>query len=295
VFPTDGWLLDLKIPKAATAENIWGAIALQRKVEDQENYGLFTEKGVMMLENVPIVSYKVKNKDLLMVKQRLKKDVKQQVRTVLSTFLKRRVTVDMQEVDADGLPKKKVPINASLLHTCMDYLISVEAYKCEGIFRLSPAAVELQIFFESMMKSEPDFSLVTAPHTVAAAIKQYIRCLPTMLIFHPVSSAMASKLRDCADDKVVLEREFCTALVKLPPNHLEMLEVLFGFLLLVVHNNEYSKMTSRNLAIVFGPNLISFEDTVDSLTQVQVGTEVVDAIISNWENIYGRLSAIKRI
>jgi len=293
VFPTEGWLLDLKIAKVATADHIWGLISLHRKIEDQESYGLFTEKGTMMVDNIPAVNFKIKNRDMLTIKPRLKKDVKQQVKIVLNTFLKRRPSVI--EISGGGAdPSKKLPINSSLFHQCTEYLISIEGHKHEGIFRLSPSAVELQVFFESVVKAAPDFSLVTSPHTVAAAIKQYIRSLPNTLIFHPTSSIMAGKLRDCVNTKDVLIREFSVALAKLPSENLDMLAILFGFLLLVVSNTEYSKMTSRNLSIVFGPNLVSFDNNVDVLAQAQVGTEIVDAIISNWENIYGLLSACKR-
>jgi len=105
---------------------------------------------------------------------------------------------------------------------------------------------------------------------------------------------MADKMRDCVNAKDLLIREFSAALAKLPPDNLEVLGILFGFLLLVVSNTEYSRMTSRNLSIVFGPNIISFDNNVDALAQAQVGTEVVDVIISNWEHIYGLLSAFKR-
>ena len=62
MFPSEGWLLDLRIAKVATSEHIWSQIALERKVEDRDSYGLFTEKGVMMANNIPAVQFKIKNK-----------------------------------------------------------------------------------------------------------------------------------------------------------------------------------------------------------------------------------------
>ena len=41
------------------------------------------------------------------------------------------------------------------------------------------------------------------------------------------------------NEKEVLIREFSYALAQLPPQNLEVLEILFGFMLLVVSNTEY--------------------------------------------------------
>lgn len=62
MFPEDGWLLDLKLAKCATAEHIWQQISQSHKIEEQDTYGIFTEKGVMMSENTPLIHFKIKNK-----------------------------------------------------------------------------------------------------------------------------------------------------------------------------------------------------------------------------------------
>lgn len=75
----------------------------------------------------------------------------------------------------------------------------------------------------------------------------------------------------------------------LPDYHFETLQHLMFHLKKVVDYSDINKMEARNLAIVFGPNLVRTADNnmVTMVTDMSHQCKIVETVLSNVCNIFG--------
>ncbi|KAF1744217.1 LOW QUALITY PROTEIN: hypothetical protein MXB_3665 [Myxobolus squamalis] len=155
-------------------------------------------------------------------------------------------------------------IESFVITDCCNY---IEKYglESEGIFRLGASANLL-----ARLKSEFDASVANiegekpSVDTVASCLKLYLRELPEPLLTYKLQEKFPHspylKLYIRIDQKDRLHA--ITSLVhQLPnPNYVN-LKFLVHFLTKIVAKNEINKMTSRNISIVIGPNLLWSQDS----------------------------------
>lgn len=73
---------------------------------------------------------------------------------------------------------------------------------------------------------------------------------------------------------------------KLPIENYELFKYLIEFLVKVEECKDLNKMTSSNLSIVFGPNLIWAKDNQMSMEEIGPVTAFMDFVLQNHRDIY---------
>jgi len=133
----------------------------------------------------------------------------------------------------------------------------------EGIYRLSAGASQLNALRTAFNLAQ-DASTVPlkneSPIVLAALIKDYFRKLPLPLIpskfYEPLLKATEGfkYLKDLKDGNV---KPLKSVLLQIPRRNLQTVKLICMHLVNVVKHTVQNKMDTKNLAIVFGPTLIS--------------------------------------
>lgn len=157
-----------------------------------------------------------------------------------------------------------------IVEACVEYLKAF-AMDAEGIFRLAGRAgllKELRAQFEA--GKHPSLNSIDV-HTVGALLKAYLRELPESLVppilyQRTMNCAMRyaeAKAEDKQADEVALMAKLLGE--EIPADNYNTLAYLCDFLHRLAANSDKTKMDARNLALVFGPNLIRHMDNSPEL------------------------------
>ncbi|ORZ39492.1 Rho GTPase activation protein, partial [Catenaria anguillulae PL171] len=130
----------------------------------------------------------------------------------------------------------------------------------EGIYRKSgPSSLTKQAVAELDRGQVPDLANedIYGDATVATSVlKQYLRDLPNPLITFGVYPLVKQAMHLAEKDPEQGLDAMRKALAQLPAAHLATLDRLFAHLHRVVKAQDVTRMTPRNLGVVFGPTLI---------------------------------------
>jgi len=185
---------------------------------------------------------------------------------------------DIIEKESNSSPIPKV------VKICID-LITEKHLEVEGLFRISANSNTLDKLKKEIDKGNfDDLMNELEPHNIAGLLKLFIRTLPepilTFGLFHEFLDVMSKP----QDDRVGILKDLFQ---RLPKNHIEISGTLFSFLLVVSQKSDINKMTSSNLAIVFGPNVLqSGGELMDEVMTMIKVPKVVQLIIENSLTIF---------
>lgn len=87
-------------------------------------------------------------------------------------------------------------------------------------------------------------------------------------------------------DRIKLELAKVLILQKLPDDNYKLLSFIFRFLIKVIDRKDLNKMTSSNLAIVFGPNLLWSKDNCASLSSISAINYFTQFLLDNYKSIF---------
>lgn len=171
-----------------------------------------------------------------------------------------------------------------IMTKCIDFLSNPDSLETEGIFRRSANVVvvrELQLKVDRGDNIEFEAQDV---HIAAVLLKTFLRELshPLMTyqlfdsIIHFTDLAKEARLNYCRD----------LVIKKLPDLNYVVLKFLIEFLSLVVDRCDMNKMTSANLAVVFGPNLVWSNDKTMSLTSIGPINSFTEYLLNNMHSIF---------
>jgi len=157
-----------------------------------------------------------------------------------------------------------------------------------GIFRVSPSSVKLTKF-----KSEYDRGLSVNfppdinPHIVSGLLKLYLRELPEPVI--PYS--MYDRFVDFELGEIPEQIDTLTELVQqLPKDNFNVLHYLAEFQARVIAHSDVNLMTIENLAVVFGPNLLRTENTLQNSQRLvkdsPIVAKIMETIVLQRESIF---------
>lgn len=73
---------------------------------------------------------------------------------------------------------------------------------------------------------------------------------------------------------------------KLPVENYELFKYIVEFLVQIMDRKDFNKMTSSNLAIVYGPNLVWSRDEQLSLEEIGPINAFIDFVLQNHDDIY---------
>ncbi|KAL4240846.1 Rho GTPase-activating protein 17 [Mactra antiquata] len=142
---------------------------------------------------------------------------------------------------------------AQVLEACICYLLD-EGLDEEGLFRIAGMASKvkkLKASFDAGVEIEENKDL--DPHTVAGALKQYLRELPEPLLTFKLFPDFMAAAQQQADQR--LQALWCVV-DRLPKPNYDNFRYLIKFLSKLTERSDVNKMTPSNIAIVIGPNLI---------------------------------------
>ncbi|KAF5304225.1 hypothetical protein FQR65_LT08032 [Abscondita terminalis] len=136
----------------------------------------------------------------------------------------------------------------------------------DGIYRLSGVTSNIQklrnAFDEDRIPDLYTEEILQDIHSVASLLKMYFRELPNPLCTYQLYQSFVSAVQGCNNinrnsftdhDRLLKMRE---AVQKLPPPHYRTLEYLMKHLSRVAQHGSSTGMTTRNIAIVWAPNLL---------------------------------------
>ncbi|XP_071823520.1 rho GTPase-activating protein 8-like [Apostichopus japonicus] len=160
----------------------------------------------------------------------------------------------------------------------------------EGIFRRCPKAEtvkQVQDLYNS--GKEFDYSLYPDMHIHALILKTFFRELPEPIMTYDLYDIIINiqELKEQPDRVQACKELVCH---KLPVDNYLVLQHAMELLYQVSENSDVNMMTSKNLAIVFGPNLVWSHDTTALHTLASLGSvnAFADTLISGYKEIFTR-------
>ncbi|XP_068702221.1 rho GTPase-activating protein 24-like isoform X1 [Montipora capricornis] len=173
-----------------------------------------------------------------------------------------------------------------IVYKCVDF-IKAHGITEEGLFRLPGQAKNVADLKDAFNRGEiPELESSRAEvHSVASVLKSYLRELPEPLIPYDyfevfLTAARCYEMRQ--EDGIVATQNQLKTLPQ--PNYI-LLRYICRFLHEVQKHCEQNKMTVRNLAMVFGPNILrsGSEDPKVMMESTNLVTELISILIRQHE------------
>eukprot|EP01102_Stenamoeba_stenopodia_P019343 TRINITY_DN7286_c0_g2_i1.p1 TRINITY_DN7286_c0_g2~~TRINITY_DN7286_c0_g2_i1.p1 ORF type:complete len:727 (+),score=180.47 TRINITY_DN7286_c0_g2_i1:151-2331(+) len=167
-----------------------------------------------------------------------------------------------------------------------------EAMQVEGIFRqsgLKDVILEMKAMCDRGEKI--DWSTPKSPHDVSGLFKMFLRELPDPLFPFTTYSKIMSLSDQLDGPNGQPTREGLDALrdiiISLPDANKILLKELCRFLRKVTKLSDVNKMTTHNISIVFGPNLIRpKEETIETSLELPKVNLSFKLIIEHWATLF---------
>lgn len=159
-----------------------------------------------------------------------------------------------------------------ILKTCSEFI--EQRGLVNGIYRLSGSATTIQKLRSAFDENRVPVLEDEIVHSVASVLKMYFRELPNPVSTYQLYDDLVTAVR--SDSKLSNMR---AVVRKLPPPHYRTLGYLMRHLARVAEHGQVTEMTSRNIGIVWAPNLLrSKELESGGLTALQdVGVQAIIA------------------
>uniref|UniRef100_A0A3P9MB54 Rho GTPase activating protein 1 n=1 Tax=Oryzias latipes TaxID=8090 RepID=A0A3P9MB54_ORYLA len=144
--------------------------------------------------------------------------------------------------------------------------LSEQGVEIEGIFRRSANVTLVKEVQAKYNSGEPvNFRDMEDVHLAAVILKTFLRELPEPLLTFQLYNDIVNFGSVSSDCRVEVMK---TMLESLPEENYASLRYLITFLAQVSNNSEVNKMTTSNLAVVFGPNLLWGRDNAMTLSAI---------------------------
>ncbi|XP_051528662.1 SLIT-ROBO Rho GTPase-activating protein 2 isoform X2 [Myxocyprinus asiaticus] len=173
-----------------------------------------------------------------------------------------------------------------MVESCIRF-ISRHGLHHEGIFRVSGSQVEVNDIKNAFERGEDPLAGDQNDHemdSIAGVLKLYFRGLENALfpkeVFHDLMSCVSM---ENLQDRAVHIRK---VLLSLPSNTLVIMRYLFAFLNHLSHYSDDNMMDPYNLAICFGPTLMSVPEDHDQVSCQAHVNEFIKTIIIHHESIF---------
>uniref|UniRef100_A0A8C6TDB3 SLIT-ROBO Rho GTPase activating protein 2 n=1 Tax=Neogobius melanostomus TaxID=47308 RepID=A0A8C6TDB3_9GOBI len=179
-----------------------------------------------------------------------------------------------------------------MVESCIRF-ISRHGLQHEGIFRVSGSQVEVNDIKNAFERGEDPLAGDQNDHdmdSIAGVLKLYFRGLDTALfpkeVFHDLIScvSMESLQERAVHIKKVLQ--------SLPSKTLVIMRYLFAFLSHLSHYSEDNMMDPYNLAICFGPTLMSVPEGHDQVSCQAHVNELIKTIIIHHNDIFPNIQGL---
>ncbi|XP_027000147.2 SLIT-ROBO Rho GTPase-activating protein 2 isoform X4 [Tachysurus fulvidraco] len=182
--------------------------------------------------------------------------------------------------------QESVQVIPLIVESCIRF-ISRHGLHHEGIFRVSGSQVEVNDIKNAFERGEDPLAGDQNDHdmdSIAGVLKLYFRGLEHALfpkeVFHDL---MACVSMENLQDRAAHIRK---VLLNLPTNTLVIMRYLFAFLNHLSQYSEDNMMDPYNLAICFGPTLMSVPEGHDQVSCQAHVNELIKTIIIHYESIF---------
>ncbi|CAB3365893.1 rho GTPase-activating protein 1 [Cloeon dipterum] len=170
-----------------------------------------------------------------------------------------------------------------VVRQCVEFLSQPDALETEGIFRRSASTVLVrEIKSQCNMGHKPDFN--GDVHMAAVLLKTFLRQLDEPLMTYELYDEI------CAFQTLDKDERSRTVkimiLEKLPEDNYRTLKYIMQFLSKVMDRSDLNKMTSANLAVVFGPNLVWPQHGQMTLSSIGPINQFTDFLLTNQDEIF---------
>ncbi|XP_035429198.1 rho GTPase-activating protein 1 [Spodoptera frugiperda] len=170
-----------------------------------------------------------------------------------------------------------------VVRQCVEFLSQPDALETEGIFRRSANMSVIKELQSACNRGEP-LQFRNDPHNAAVLLKTFFRDLEEPLLTFDLYDEIMDFQNWSPRDKprkvkiLILER--------LPLDNYMLLKYVFQFLWKVQDRSCLNKMTTSNLAVVFGPNLAWPPNGQMSLLSIAPINNFTDFLLSHQESIF---------
>ncbi|KAI8341256.1 hypothetical protein BC941DRAFT_370135 [Chlamydoabsidia padenii] len=177
------------------------------------------------------------------------------------------------------LEERDIPL---LVEKCIE-AVEARGMDYEGIYRKSGGAAQMRMIqhaFEANepldLKNEDDINDICA---VTSILKQYFRELPNPLLTYELYDQFMDAVRIPSGDEKT--NKFVELLSQLPKANHDTLKLLIIHLDNVRKQSESNLMTTKNLAMVFGPTLLCDKDGSRDLVDMSYKNATIEFIINH--------------
>ncbi|XP_013189137.1 rho GTPase-activating protein 1 [Amyelois transitella] len=170
-----------------------------------------------------------------------------------------------------------------VVRQCVEFLSQPDALETEGLFRRSANITVIKELQRACNRGEP-ISFRDDPHNAAVLLKTFLRDLEEPLLTFDLYDEIL-KFQTWSN-KSKPRRVKILILEKLPLDNYKLLKYIIQFLWKVQDRSCLNKMTSSNLAVVFGPNLAWPPNGQMSLQAIAPINAFTDFLLENQESIF---------
>lgn len=170
-----------------------------------------------------------------------------------------------------------------VVRQCVEFLSQPDALETEGLFRRS-ASVQLVKELQSKYNQGQPVDFHGDVHLAAVLLKTFLRELEEPLmtfdLYDEITQfqSMSKEERPRQVKILILE--------KLPEDNYQILKYIVQFLSKVMDRSDLNKMTSSNLAVVFGPNLVWAQAGQLSLSAIGPINMFTDFVLTHQDQIF---------
>lgn len=189
-------------------------------------------------------------------------------------------------VDLELIMKLPMNQNKDIPYIVENAIIALHksGLNAEGIFRLPGSSNRVKEIKDEFDKGNIVDLTKEDIHVTASVLKQFLRDLPNPLIPYELYEIVIGSYKE--DDKTSKEL-LSSSMQFLPKVNAILLYELLKLLKLISNNSEHNKMTTKNLAIVFGPNILKSKDESPELILQHMNTipSILQILIDDYEYI----------
>ncbi|XP_014218893.1 rho GTPase-activating protein 1 isoform X2 [Copidosoma floridanum] len=171
-----------------------------------------------------------------------------------------------------------------IVRQCVEFLDTPDALETEGIFRRS-ANVAVIKELQSRCNQGLPVNFQGDAHIAAVLLKTFLRELEEPLMTYDLYDEITQFQTLSKDERP--RRVKILILEKLPEDNYHLLKYIVHFLSRVMDRCDLNKMTSSNLAVVFGPNLVRAPPSRGlSLSAIGPINQFVDYVFTDQDKIF---------
>ena len=197
---------------------------------------------------------------------------------------KRRTVNRIFGVNIETLCKREDTLVPNIIIRICDH-ITQSGIETEELFRVngnSRLIHEMRTSFNEAGDAE-----LNNIHASASLLKQFLRELPEPVV--PIShqeNLIETKVRHSTDDSFEIIHTLKRIIGEVPERRKETLKYLLEFMLRISGKSEFNKMTSSNLAVVFGPSLFRCDGSVEGAKNQGYLNGVLMHLLESFDDIF---------